>query len=203
MARQGVQPADLSDGELVSRARAGVAPAFAELVCRYQDRIYNVCYRMTSHHADALDLTQATFLKALESLTQFEGRATFFTWLFRIAFNFALTHRRTQRRRATTSVDVSAMDIARPSLRLVRGDDESSPSTRVEIEEEHARVMRALSELEDDFRSAVILKDVEDLDYATIAEILEVPIGTVKSRIHRGRSVLREKLLDARKHLGA
>lgn len=182
-----------SDAELVSQAQRGNPTAFAALVLRYQDRVYNTCYRMCRHDADALDLTQSTFVRALEALPRFEARAHFFTWLFRIAVNLTLSHRRVQRRR--------------PALALRRFDDENGPydppavrdvedpSQRAEQAEMRRRLEAALSQLDEGFRAAVVLKDVEGLDYAAIAEILAVPVGTVKSRIHRGRLMLK-KLLE-------
>lgn len=186
----------LSDVELVQRAQRGVPEAFAELVSRYQDRVYNTCYRMCHNDADALDLTQATFLKALEGLRSFQRRASFYTWLFRIAVNLTISHRRTQSRRPARSLDQST-DDGRASSPAV-ADCAPDGSRQAERREMEQRVERALEQLDDGFRTAVILKDVEDMDYATIAEILSVPVGTVKSRIHRGRLMLRELLREER-----
>lgn len=194
--------ADLHDAELVRRAQSGVPAAFAVLVSRYQDRVYNTCYRMCHNHADALDLTQTTFLKALEALPRFEQRANFFTWLFRIAVNLTMTHRRTSGRRRTGSLDAGAEETGRREP-AAHGADTDAAAT-VEQEELHARVAWALAQLDDEFRAAVVLKDIEDMDYAAIAEVLGVPIGTVKSRIHRGRMLLRELLArDERKPVDA
>lgn len=184
-----------TDVELVRRAQLGAAAAFTELVARYQDRVYNTCYRMCHHHADAADLTQATFLRALEALPTFENRASFFTWLFRIAVNLTLSQRRQRVRHATLSLDPPAGEDGRQPDVVSHEPDAAG---RAEQSELHERVGRALTQLDEEFRAAVILKDIEDLDYATIAEILAVPVGTVKSRIHRGRSLLRELLRDER-----
>ncbi len=184
-----------TDVELVRRAQLGAAAAFTELVARYQDRVFNTCYRMCHHHADAADLTQATFLRALEALPTFENRARFFTWLFRIAVNLTLSQRRQHVRRASVSLDQSAQEEGRGLAVVAHEQDAASTAEQREL---HERVGRALAQLDEEFRVAVILKDIEDLDYATIAEILAVPIGTVKSRIHRGRQALRELLRDER-----
>jgi RNA polymerase sigma-70 factor (ECF subfamily) len=192
------QPRDIGpdDATLVPRARRGDPDAFAELMARYQDRVYNTCYRLCGDEADALDLTQATFLRALESLSRFEARASFYTWLFRIAVNLALSARRQRRRRPT-------VPLADPDdSRLARQDRRSDPAQEIDVRETYAQVQAALERLEPEFRAAVVLKDIEDLDYATIAEILEVPIGTVKSRIYRGRTMLRALLLDERTERG-
>lgn len=187
---------ELTDVELVERARGGVPSAFAQLVSRYQDRIYNTCYRMCHNDADALDLTQATFLRALESLDGFRGKAGFYTWIFRIAVNLVISHRRKNARRRTISLDVETGDARAPGPRLA--DDRMDNSLRIERGETRERIAWALQQLEDEFRAAVVLKDIEGLDYASIAQILSVPIGTAKSRIHRARMMLRDLLADER-----
>ena len=188
----------LRDGELVRQAQRGAAEAFAELVARYQDRVYNTCYRLCHNHDDALDLTQTTFVKALENLPRFEARAEFYTWLFRIATNLALSERRSRRRRPSVPLD-------NPDShgRLHEPSERHNVAERIEQKEMHQRVEEALERLEPEFRVAVVLKDIEGLDYATIATILEVPLGTVKSRIHRGRLMLREMLTQERTELGS
>ena len=187
-----------SDAELVRQAQTGSSAAFAALVARYQERVFNTCYRMCHNEADALDLAQSTFLRALESLSSFRREANFYTWLFRIAINLVLSQRRTRQRRPTASlgaVDNPGIEAQTPDRRELDG------ATAAERHELHARVAWALEQLDDEFRAAVVLKDVEDMDYAAIAEVLAVPVGTVKSRIHRGRLMLRDLLRDERKFL--
>ena len=190
-----------SDAELVSRAQRGDPTAFSELVTRYQDRVYNTCYRMCHNHEDALDLTQSAFLKALEALPRFEFRAEFFTWLFRIAVNLTLSHRRAQSRRPTLALRQFDDEQGRP-FDPPAANDGDDPARRVAQVELHQRLEAALEKLDEEFRAAVVLRDIEELDYATIAEILEVPAGTVKSRIHRGRLMLREMLAQEGPQLG-
>lgn len=194
----GASPADggapivvLTDVALVARARAGDGQAFGALVERYQDRVFNTCLRICGSSADAADLTQSAFIKAFETLPGFESRSSFFTWLFRIAVNLALSHGR-RRRRAALSLDAlgdAAGDVARPQR------EAADPARRLIDAELREQIEWALEQLDDEFRAAVVLKDVEDLDYAAIAEVLDVPIGTVKSRISRGRATLRELLV--------
>ncbi len=185
---------DLSDADLVRRAQGGVPEAFAELVARYQDRVYNACYRMCHHEADALDYTQAAFVKALENLPRFRGEAGFYTWIFRIAMNQCLSHRRAQRRHPTGSLDAVGGDGRRaPADRRP-----ASQARTVADGELRQRVAWALGQIDEEYRAAIVLKDIENFDYAEIAEILEVPLGTVKSRIHRGRLLLRDLLRDER-----
>jgi RNA polymerase sigma-70 factor (ECF subfamily) len=193
--------ANPSDVELVSRAQRGDPAAFSVLVERYQDRVYNVCYRMCHNHADALDLAQSTFLRALEALPRFEVRAKFFTWLFRIAVNLTLSHRRARSRRPVLSLRWSEDDDER-SFEPPASDDADDPAENMAQQELHQRLEAALGKLDEEFRAAVVLRDVEELDYGTIAEILGVPTGTVKSRIHRGRMMLREMLEQEEPQLG-
>ena len=183
------------DAALVREAQRGSTEAFAGLVARYQDRVYNTCYRLCSNEADALDLTQTTFLKALEALPHFELRASLYTWLFRIAVNLAFSERRQRQRRRPVPLDELHEQAA-----AAERNDASRP---LDAQETRERVAAALARLEPEFRVAVVLKDIEGLDYATIAEILEVPIGTVKSRIYRGRTMLREMLSDEETRLGS
>lgn len=180
-----------SDAELIERTRAGDASAFDGLIERYQDRVYNLCYRLCPNHADAADLTQTAFLKALESLSRFEARSNFFTWLYRIAANEALSLRRQRRRRPSISLDGVDEDrrASEPTVNEI--------ANRIDQADLMKRLEAALERLEDEFRVAVVLRDVEDMDYSEIAEVLGVPVGTVKSRIHRARMMLR-KILSAR-----
>lgn len=188
-----------SDVELVSRAQRGDPTAFTMLVQRYQDRVYNTCYRMCHNHEDALDLTQSTFLKAFEALPTFQVRAKFFTWLFRIAVNLTLSHRRAQGRRPTLAL--RHFDDDRP-YEPPDTHGAHDPAERTEQLELHQRLEAALAKLDHNFRAAVVLRDVEGLDYATIARILDVRVGTAKSRIHRGRMMLREYLEAQEQQLG-
>ncbi len=195
MDRSRSQP-DPDDLELVQRAQQGDPNAFGLLVQRYQDRVYNTIYRMCHHSADALDLTQTTFMRALEALPRFEARAGVFTWLYRIAVNLTISHRRSQMRKATLSIDDHDDEAPRrePQDRSAVG-----PGEALETREDVGRLETALAMLDEEFRSAVVLKDIEGLDYATISDVLGVPVGTVKSRIHRGRSTLREILIGMEK----
>lgn len=187
-----------TDGELIRQAQDGTPAAFTELVVRYQDRVFNTCYRMCHNHADALDLTQTTFLKALEGLPRFQSRSNFFTWLFRIAVNLTITHRRTAGRHTACALDEAQHSRSRGSASSAQDADVAAPAEQRELQQ---RVAAALARLDEDFRAAVVLKDIEDMDYSTIAEILDVPVGTVKSRIHRGRLMLRDLLREERSNV--
>jgi RNA polymerase sigma-70 factor, ECF subfamily len=182
------------EDELLKRARRGSAEALAELVTRYQDSVYNLCYRLCHDQTEALDLAQSAFLKALEALPRFEARAKFSTWLYRIAVNVALSQRRRSRRRQCVSLDSAGGEVRDEIVNSGAG----NPGEPLERQEMQKRIGAALARVDVEFRVAVVLKDIEGMDYSEIAGILEVPIGTVKSRIHRGRVMLRELLTSER-----
>lgn len=185
-------PLRAPDSELALRAQQGDEPAFAELLSRYEQRVYNLCFRLCRNHADALDVAQTAYVKAWQALPRYESRAGFFTWLYRIAVNQALSQRRARRGKVAARLGTGEMGdepggVPEPAV----NDD---PSRRMELEEMQRQLETALAALDDEFRAPVVLRDIEELDYSTIAEILDVPVGTVKSRIFRGRSMLRELL---------
>ncbi|MBK8915625.1 MAG: sigma-70 family RNA polymerase sigma factor [Phycisphaerales bacterium] len=177
-----------NESDLVRRAQRGDAAAVAQLVSRYQDRVFNTCVRLCGNQADALDLAQTTFLRALEALPEFRAGSGFFTWLYRIAVNQFIARRRGERRRS----DLLAEHIRNDARRRLTESPGADPVEAAQQRELVARVQRALLQLDEEFRIAVVLRDVDGLDYDEIAEVTQTPIGTVKSRIHRGRSMLRE-----------
>ena len=179
------------DRRLIAECLGGRRTAFEELVRRYQDRLYNTVYRLVDNAEDAQDVVQDAFLSAYQALDRFKGDSQFFTWLYRIAFNTAISMKRKQR----------------VALRLGRGRDEhdsgtepldasdfSRPGHALERAEQERDVQSALNRLSPDHRLVLILKDMEELKYETIADMLELPIGTVRSRIHRARMELRTLL---------
>jgi len=182
----------LTDQELVSRTIGGDGAAFAAIVERYQDRLHNVIYRLVGSAEDARDLLQDALVKAYENLDGFRGGSSLYTWLFRIAVNTALSHRR--KRKWThvglgpASDDDSAGDGSWPDA---AAPDPADPIMAAETE---AAVQGALDSLDEEHRTVVVLRDIQQCDYHEMAEILGVPAGTVKSRLHRARLMLRDKL---------
>ena len=177
------------DGDLVSQAARGDRQAFCTLVRVYQDRLFNVCLRIVGDRQTAEDLTQEAFMKAHDSMVRFDGRAAFYTWLYRIAVNLCLSERRSRR---TLRLLVNEDGVGAQQAAAI-----PSPMERADLREQHSLVLAALADLEEEYRVVVVLRDIDSLDYSEIAEILGVPTGTVKSRLHRGRMALRERL----KHL--
>ena len=199
-ARETAHPVLLEDVRLIEKIKAGQTQAFDELVRKYQDRVFNTCWRICGHLEDARDVTQEAFLKAFEGLQDFRGESGFYTWVFRIAVNQALTKRRTAARRTTLSLDDERVAVSSQARKLVERtacEAKDEPEAIIGAAELHGRLARAVQELDDDFRNVVVLRDITGMDYQTIAEILEIPPGTVKSRLHRARMILSEAIHPA------
>ncbi|MDE3181523.1 MAG: RNA polymerase sigma factor [Acidobacteriota bacterium] len=174
------------DRELVVRCLAGEAPAWEELLQAHHRKIYNLCYRFTGNLTDSEDLTQEIFIKIFQTLRSYDaGQSQFSTWLNRIARNHLVDHyRRTRHDRANPSLDDED-----ESIHPRAGADWEAPA-EVEARERQELLQAALARLSPDMREVVILRDLQDLDYAEIVQVLGVPEGTVKSRLNRGRMEL-------------
>lgn len=179
------------DKTLIERCLGGQTDAFGELVLRYQDRLFNTLFLMVNSHEDARDLSQEAFVLAFRRLESFRGDSAFYTWLFRIAVNAAISFRRKAARQKTGSIDA-----AREAMGLEPVDQhrDIGPSRRMEVAEEQLLVRAALSELSDEFRQAIVLTEIEGLSYEDAATAMGCPIGTIRSRVHRARNDLKEKL---------
>ncbi len=176
------------DRSLVTAAQGGDRAALDLLLRRHYDRVHAVCRRMLHHDQDAADATQEVLLSAVRGLARFDGSAAFGTWIYRIAVNACLDEIRRRSRRPTAPLE--ALEGS-PDL-LLSGDHRDVPFDRTVVD--HLSLTSALAELPEEFRVAVVLRDVADLDYAEIAATLDVPIGTVRSRIARGRAMLARSL---------
>jgi RNA polymerase sigma-70 factor (ECF subfamily) len=187
------QGGPLPDLELVQKVKIGDSEAFAELVARYQDRVFNTCWRICGNLEDARDLTQEAFLKVFDSLGSFRQESGFYTWLYRIAVNLALSLRRKSHRRRERPLEDVLEQEGTQAESLNRRLGRSASATEPDADQK-ALVARGLNLLEDDFRAVIVLRDLEGLDYHEIAGILEIPAGTVRSRLHRARTALREFL---------
>jgi RNA polymerase sigma-70 factor (ECF subfamily) len=182
----------LDDISLVKACRAGQTEAFGALVVRYQDRLYPTIHRLIGSAEDARDVMQDAFVRAYEKLDQFQGDSSFYTWVYRIAVNLALSG---QRRRRVRSI------LRYHSDRLVEYGEEpadlsadADPSLPIERAERERIVAAALDQLCPEHRAVVVLKDFDGHRYEEISAILNVPLGTVRSRLHRARCELRERL---------
>ena len=168
---------DESDLDLAGRARDGDRAALEALLDRHADRVHAICRRVVAHPEDALDATQEALIAIARRIGSFDGRAAFTTWVYRVATNAALDELR-RRRRRPEPVDVPEAPSPAPADPF-----EGRVEQRLDID-------AALREVPEQFRVAVVLRDLCDLDYAEIASILDVPPGTVRSRIARGRAEL-------------
>lgn len=185
------------ESALLARVRRGDPAALGELLTAHQGRLYNLCLRLVGHREDAAELTQEALLKAVAHLDRFRGEAQIATWLTRIATNEAITHLRRRRLRRHASLDAEAggdNGEAGTLSQRVPDSREPSPEQRVQHQERGAWIQAGLDRLEPDFRAVLILRDIEQMEYQQIAEVLELPVGTVKSRLFRARLGLREHL---------
>lgn len=175
------------DGQLIRAACQGEAAAFGVLVRKYQARLCTSLTHLCGSLDDAEDVAQEAFVQAYVKLRSFAGGSSFYTWLYRIAVNAAISRKR--RRREQTSVDSQ-----REQLGLEPQDDGERADERLLREERAVMVQRALSRLSDEHRTILVLREIDDYDYDEIARILELPVGTVRSRLHRARLQLKEQL---------
>jgi RNA polymerase sigma-70 factor (ECF subfamily) len=176
----------------VEACRAGHTEAFGALVERYQERLYQTLLHLSGSSEDARDILQDTFLRAYEKLDQFQGDSSFYTWVYRIGVNIALSGHR--RRRARPSVRRMGDQGAEGYQEAADDSAGADPTYPLERAEREQIVEAALRQLVPEHRAVVILKDFDGRRYEEIAAILSVPIGTVRSRLHRARSELRDRL---------
>lgn len=186
----------MDDLRCVAAAREGHSDAFGDIVRRYQDRVFNMVYRLMGSYEEAQDLTQQTFLKAYMSLDRFRGTSSFYTWLYRIAVNAALDERKKRSRNPQTMSDAFALTVGADARRPGTSSEMNSPVETVLSREREEMVTRAIDSLDELHRSVLVLRDIEGMNYDEISEVLTVPRGTIKSRLHRARLVLKEKLKD-------
>lgn len=178
------------DRRLIAEVLAGNTAAFGELVARYQDRLFNVAYRVLDNPDDAADVVQDVFVNAFTSLRAFKGDSELFTWLYRIAFNTAISFKR--RRRGMVRIDGQGGDGGLdPEDRSL----DTTPEAGMERTEDERVLGEAMAKLSAEHRTVLVLKDIDGLKYEEIAEVMGVPIGTVRSRLHRARLELKS-LLD-------
>ena len=172
---------------LIARARGGDREAFGALVEQYRDSVYRLAYRMCGNAYDADEAAQEAFVAAWRALPNFRGDAKFSTWLYRLATNAAIDLMRREKRHQT-GAERELPDIA---------DDADSPQEAVERTEQQREVQKALSSLNEEYREILLLRYMEELDYSEIAAVLNLPTGTVKSRLNRAKAALKSALLKS------
>ena len=187
-----------AEAEFIERLKTGDATAFDTLVTRYTGDIYGLLFRITEDAEEAGDLTQETFLSVFKAIKKFRGDADLKTWLFRIAINQSRNRFRwwkRRRREKTVSLDAPIGESETPFHETMAGNF-ANPEEKILRREREKFLSEALRDLPENFREAVVLCDIKGLSYEEIASVLEINIGTVKSRIARGREELRKKLKD-------
>lgn len=183
------------ESAIVAELKAGSEDAYAWLIGEFQQPIYSLVYRMLSDPADALDTTQEVFLKVFRGMKHFHGESSLKTWIYRIALHEASNRRRWWFRHKSkeSPIEPGGSDVSAAGSEYLTAEGES-PFDRIAHEEVRLKVEQELREVPEPYRTAVILRDLEEMSYEEIAEITETSLGTVKSRITRGRQALKERL---------
>jgi RNA polymerase sigma-70 factor (ECF subfamily) len=190
--------------EMLRAAQLGDRGAYGQLAILYQDRLYNAVLRLVGDSDEARELTQEAFTRGLMNLASFRGDASPYTWLFRIAVNLAISQLRKVQRRRVFSLDRPAgngngyshdtEDQASSLADRVARDPAEMPLEQVERKELHGQVMAALGRLDAEYRAVLVMRDIEGFDYQQMADVLGLPLGTLKSRLFRARLALRDEL---------
>jgi RNA polymerase sigma-70 factor, ECF subfamily len=187
---------NIDDTVLVEQCRRGDSLAMERLILKYQNRIYNIILKMCGSADDAAELTQDTFVKIIESIDRFQGKSSFYTWAFRIAVNLTINYCKRNKKfsaQSLTADDETDSQQGKQQLRETLADERIPEPSAVAANHELCDVMvRVLLMLDDEQRAVVLLRDVEGMNYAQISQVLNVELGTVKSRISRARGNLRE-----------
>jgi len=188
LSRTDSSPVELDDQQLVTASKRGDQDAFAQLVQRYQRRIFNLVYRMLQQYEEASEITQETFLAAWQGLPSFRGDARFATWLYRIAYNCALKQLETRKREWALQAALQAEQALESADTYKRAD------AQIDAHERQAFVQEHLSHLPAKYRAVLILRHLQDMTYEEMAEILTMPVGTIKTHLFRARNLLKQRL---------
>ena len=183
---------NITDKEIIERVKNGDKKAYDLLVLKYQQRVINLIARFVKNHADALDVSQETFIKAYKALPNFRGESAFYTWLYRIAVNTAKNHLTVQSRKITKSdYDVTEIEQIEGNMSLT---EQTTPENLLIKDELQDIVLNTIENLPEDLKSAIMLREIEGLSYEEIAAVMECPVGTVRSRIFRARETIDNKI---------
>lgn len=189
------QPGPIEEIELVNRARKGDKQAFRVLVERYQNKVFGLVLSVVRTKQDAEDITQEAMVKAYFSLSSFHGRSSFYTWLYRIAYNMAIDFKRKVTRRGEDNPEYFEEQVNRSTLGVVELPE--SPHEVVERKEIMGEIQTALAALSDEHRAVIVLREVDGMSYEEIADVIGISRGTVMSRLHYARKKLQRMLEDA------
>ena len=185
----------VSDEILVKKSQKGDYPSFAELVKRYEKKIYNLAYRIMGNREDASDVLQETFLQVFKKLAGFKGKAKFSTWLYRITVNMCLMRKRKRKKREIVSLDVPILTKKEDEIkRELRDDWSESPLATLENKEVKKTLSEAIDLLPEEYKTVFLLRGLNGMSNEEIAEVLKISLPAVKSRLHRARLFLRDSL---------
>ncbi len=187
------------ENKLIKKAQKGDADAFEKIISEYQNVVYSIAYRYTDNAEDAADMSQEIFLKMFRNINTFQFKSKLSTWIYRVATNTCIDLvKKTKNDRNTYSIDDGYENSDGETKYNEIADDSSQPDIAVENGEIRDVINMAISRLSDDYRLVIILRDIQGLSYDEISEIVGCSVGTVKSRISRGRKNLREILFEDR-----
>ncbi len=188
--------AEPDDLHLVARSQAGDTAAFNELVTRYRSRAFSMIYQMTRNEQDAWDLAQDGFVKAWKSIGRFRGQSSFYTWLYRILMNVTIDSLRRKRIASGTEFDdaIGLREIEPGAATAPRG--EMQPAEKISDQEIRGRIDAAIAKLSPEHRAAIVMREIDGLEYSEIADAMECSIGTVMSRLFYARKKLQTLLKD-------
>ena len=187
----------LDDTTLVRQCQNGDLEAMSRLIVKYQDRIYNTILKICRNHDDAAELTQDTFVKVLENINSFRSKSSFYTWLFRVAVNHTLNYCKRRFKLSPVSLDAENDQDEGSKGKLaavLAAPDGLDPAMVAQQKELSQIVVNLIGQLQQEYRVVLVLRDIEQMTYAEIAEVLRIETGTVKSRLSRARAKLRELL---------
>lgn len=170
---------------LIKKSKVGDIESFERLIESYQKRAYNIALRIMCNEEDAKDMAQEAFIRIYKSIKDFKEQSSFSTWLYRIVTNVCLDEMRRKKKIKTETIDTNYDEASC---------DKGTPENVYEINEKRQQIMKAINELNEDYKTVIILRDIQGFSYEEISNILDCSIGTVKSRINRGRNILKDKL---------
>ena len=189
--------------DLLDRARHGDRAAYGQIVQQHQDRLYNAVLRITGNRDSATEVTQEAFTRGLTKIENFRGEAGVYTWLFRIAMNLAITDIRKEKRHRTFSINQpgiagsksnAPVDQAQGLIDRLSDNRAAQPLEKMEQQERHDQLVAALGRIDPEDRSLLVMRDIEGFDYKQMTAVLDLPLGTLKSRLFRARLALRDEL---------
>lgn len=178
---------------LVSRSQKGDISAFEELIYNYEKKAYNIAFRIMGNEEDAKDMTQEAFIKIYKSIGNFRGESTFSTWLYRIVTNVCLDELRKRKKNSTIPLEMNIETEKGNAVLELSAEKETPEDIYEQVEKKHM-IQSAISSLADDYKTVIILRDVQGFSYEEIATMLNCSLGTIKSRINRARNLLKDKL---------